>query len=90
MLSVVGSAARRWLAGLAILGLMWWGGAPAPTMAAEIVAGVIHPKKLDYSESSSFGPMAEALRRLAEERLAWVAPGGLEESDGPGKNPGHQ
>ena len=77
MLAAVSFAARRLMLGLAILGLMGWAAAPVPTVAAEIVAGAIHPMDRDYSESSSFGPMSDALRRLAEERLAWVAPGCL-------------
>ena len=77
MLAAVSFAARRLMIGLAILGLVGWAAAPAPTVAAEIVAGAIHPMDRDYSESSSYGPMAETLRRLAEERLAWVAPGCL-------------
>lgn len=77
MLAAVCFAARRLMVGVAILGLMGWSAAPAPAIAGEIVAGAIHPIDRDYSESSSFGPMAESLRRLAEERLAWVAPGCL-------------
>lgn len=75
MLAAVRLTPRRLIAVLTMVGMMWWGWAPAPTTAAEVVAGAIHPRDLDYSESSSFGQKAEALRRLAEERLAWGAPG---------------
>ncbi len=57
---------KRLMAALTMLGMMCWGWAPAPTSAAEVVAGAIQSRDLDYSESASFGRNAEALRRLAE------------------------
>jgi 5'-nucleotidase len=75
MLAATRFSFKRLVAGLTVLGLLWWTGAPVPSQAAQIVAGSIHPKQIDNSESSSFGPLAENLRRLAEERLAWWAPG---------------
>ncbi len=76
MLAAVSLSLKRLVAGLTVLGLLWWTGAPAPSQAAQIVGGVIHAGDRDCSESSSFGPLAANLRRLAEERLAWWAPGG--------------
>jgi hypothetical protein len=75
MLSAVRLSFKRLVAGLTVLGLLWWTGAPAPSLAAQIVAGSIQPQQIDNSESLSFGPLAANLRRLAEERLAWWAPG---------------
>jgi 5'-nucleotidase len=75
MLAALRFNAKRLVAVLTVLGLLWWTGAPTPSLAAQIVAGSIHPKQIDNSESSSYGPFAESLRRLAEERLAWWAPG---------------
>ena len=77
MLAAVCFSAKRLVAGLTILGLLWWGWLPTPSMAAEIVAGAIHGKEIDNSESTAFGPLAGNLRRLAEERLVWWAPGCL-------------
>ncbi len=72
MLAAVRLTPKRVITVLTMVGMMWWGWAPAPTTAAEVVAGTIQS---DYSETSSFGPQAEAQRHLAEERLSWTAPG---------------
>ncbi len=74
MLAAVRLALKRLITVLVVLGLAWSAWAPTPSLAAQVVGGVINPRDLDNSESSSFGRGAETTRRLAEERLGWVAP----------------
>jgi 5'-nucleotidase len=77
MLAALRLTTKHLFAALAILGMVCWGWAPAPALAAEVVAGTIVPKDLDNSEASAYGPEAAALRQLAEVPLAWEAPDAL-------------
>lgn len=73
MLAVARLTAKRLIMVLALFGMLWYGWAPAPVLAAELVAGTIQGRDLDYSESTAYGRKAAAQRQLAEVPLAWKA-----------------
>lgn len=73
MLAAVRMLPRGLITLLAMWGLLVWGWAPAPTTAAELVAGTIQPLDQGSADAAGSGEKAAALRLKAEERLSWQA-----------------